>query len=311
MSFLFPNFAAPPPDVPDYISIRRQASSKIQNFLSSNHIQATSTEETWTIAKFHGKLAEIAQLKEQIQLFRQDFDAAKIPEIELLKAKLSTLLKEINSDSVLNQMKQKINRRQIKRANLKRKKQKKVETIQKVLKERELKSKKIDENIRQIQSKIAEEKAVNEGKAEIEKILSEAKRKIENAKQQLELCDHLTELRRLRKAQAGTSTDDFSLEASIQNLRSLWRGALAKYQQVHKDMEAYLLEELNRSQFVEDQWNEVLFGEKWLKTEISWKDLVAIRRAWDACLDTEGTPIPSFWVLPNESPSEGWSKYLL
>jgi len=294
--FAFPNFNVPPPQAPNTLSLRQEADLQIHNFLSTRNLNKPSNE--WNISKFKATIHRIDYLKTQI---RENLAS------EEQKEELSVLLQLVNNQEVLNNIKKKINRRKVKRSWIKRRKIQ----FRDQLKQREDKHKIIDENIRKLQTEATQERRIIEGKQEVDKVLSDAKKRLNHAKQQLELCESLYELRRLRKTQSSQEIDDSEFYSSITDLKEVWQKALEKYQKVYEDLESYVLQEFNYKQFVENQWNEVLFGEKTgFKVEKKWENLVAIRSAWDLCIDSEGTAIPSFWVVPNSNPNEEWKEYL-
>lgn len=208
----------------------------------------------------------------------------KSPDSVELQLKLEKYLKNLTSPVVVGEAKKSIERRKIKRRWLKRRKERVKIEYEKMLKYREQKHQEIDKRLRELQTEFLEARRIEQGKRETEKNLSHVKKQI------------------LRLEAEGT--DDRHLGQKRQQCDAL---------------EDILLQQFNRKQFVEDQWDRVLFGEKLskkidhplLRGETRLPDFVSIRDEWDACIDEEnGSTIPPFWVLPNENPIPAWMQYL-
>lgn len=270
---------------------------------------------------------EIRQCYDSIESLRNEISIISTNKINSTEAQWNLHFVELNEKvnqlqlvadrltSTQSQIQQAIQKREQKRANIKKQKIEIRKIRQMQQKHREEKHRIIDQWLEKNTQKTTEDKRRIETEKRVEKILSDVKQKKIEAEKQILLFESLKELHRLRfreKPTTSSNVDKFNQE--IDDLKLMWQSELEKY-----NMEEKTLRDLINDDNHFDAWHKVFFGtdikqnDSFMLGQNSLSQLIEIRRLWDKCIVSPNSPfastIPIGLVTPNPNPTKKWKTY--
>ncbi|CAI6364150.1 unnamed protein product [Macrosiphum euphorbiae] len=185
-------------------------------------------------------------------------------------------------------------------------------------------NRKIDAWQNTLKENILKEKRVNKTKTEANIVLKGVRGKIEDAKNQISLCDNLEKLRKYRLQNCVNKRKNPLLENSLNKLKKLWQQKLTDYNKEEEELKNMLIEaeaKKHEKREVEIQekfaeWDQILFGPNFKSHEMVFDNhtFLEIRRGWDKYVVDENeisssSSIPLGWILPLVPCNTDWAKY--
>lgn len=228
---------------------------------------------------------------------------------------LSATNQKYQNPNSLNSAKRAVEKRLKKRSRIKKRKAE-FDALKKcVLKNRELKHQQIDRWLNKNAEKNRENQREIENKQRAEEVLTDVKTLKNDAVKYVQTFDALQELYRVRNKDKAAGDSDFRRE--IEKLKKKWLDASEQYEAEEKRLRTFLncsnnLDEWQRTVFG-DEKNEEIFSLK--KHENGLAKLIEIRRQWDSFIVPDenpcGSSVPLGWAIPNASPTDQWTSYLI
>lgn len=333
---IFPNFNIPPPVIPQK-SLEEDVDTKIATFLKNHSLEPENSIPDFSMERskanlrlsdINQKLNNLEQLKNNLEKIFEELklNVEKLSEEEWQKKMIESKNLQEKIDFEINflhenrpKIQRLIKKRQNKRTSRKNRKILSRDQQNRVMSDRKMKHQEIDRNLKEIQIKLNAEKQAATEKEETQTTLASVHKRIREAKERLELFESLIKIRQITKQQSQRPERDVNEESffeEISRMKTLWNLALEQHLEEEWKLEEYLSNKFRPQQTIEQQWNEVIFGATTLKkidhpllrAEKSLNDFLTIRHEWDACVSTNGSSIPLFWVLPNKNDGD-WQLY--
>lgn len=261
---------------------------------------------------------ELEKLSENAVNLTEDERQLKLAEINQKKAELVAIVAKYKDPCIQTEINYAIEQRKAKRHRIKLRKAETKELKHLEAKRRQQKHEKIDKWFAENAQNIADERRRIQAEQKASIILSNVHQRKAEAQNYISLFDSLKELHQLRsrkkKGERFREGDIFSKE--MDELKAQWMEALAKYNEEEQRLQSIVNDNSNLN-----EWRSVLFGSS---TEAilgsggftgvqNLKELISIRKQWDAFLVPEENPfglaIPVGWVMPNSKPSDKWKVY--
>ncbi|XP_076276853.1 programmed cell death protein 7-like [Lasioglossum baleicum] len=285
------------------------------------------TKDAITAAyKLNEKLKIIcAELADNKDLSEEEWQE-KMNICETAKNEIMMLLEPIKDPHFLNQLKRDLERRKKKRLREKIKREKwRREKVMKMERRARLHAQ-IDSWIRKEQAVIEKEKQEENLRKDADMILSDIRGKRSDARKYLGLLQELQSLRNIKTNIARARGEHLSLAADeafnniIAKLTEQWSAFDREYSIEEQGLKLMLktdneerIEKQKKNVF--DEWENVLFGKKMLMNDQYDTDLanfISMRTAWDKYIstDSDASPIPVGWIMPDKPSSAAWQKCL-
>lgn len=261
---------------------------------------------------------ELGKLSQDFVNLTEDERHHKLAELNQNKEELIAILAKYKDPATQIEINYAIEQRKAKRNRIKLCKAQTKELKSLKLKCRQQKHEKIDKWFGENAQKIADERQRIQAEQKASIILSNVHQRKAEAEKYILLFDSLKELHQLRsrkkKCESFRQGDIFAKEMG--NLKAIWIEALAKYNEEEQRLQNFINDNSNFN-----EWCTVLFGSstqamlgsEGFSGEQKLKQLISIRKQWDAFLVCEenpfGSAIPVGWVMPNLKPSNEWKVY--
>ncbi|XP_003707212.1 uncharacterized protein LOC100882716 [Megachile rotundata] len=278
-----------------------------------------------SVYKLNEKLKTIcSELKDNQNLSEEEWQE-KVNICNTAKEEIVKLLKPIQDPHFLSQLNKDLEKRKKKRLREKIKREKwKNEKLMR-MENRARMHAHIDSWIRKKQAVIEKEKQEESLRKDADMILFDVRGKRNDARKYLGLLQELQNLRNVKVNIARARGEHLSAAADeafnniIAKLSTQWSTLDHEYSIEEQGLKLMLktdnenrIEKQKKNVF--DEWEKVLFGKKMTSDQYS-TDLtgfIAVRSAWDKYIstDSDASPIPIGWVMPNKPSSAAWQKSL-
>lgn len=327
-------FNAPPKPLNRFDIYKDRLSTSLQNRDPSTVKSSTATfqKPRKSIIKLSECTAELRQcyaligiIKEELEKLSQnlvnlseDKRQHKLAELNQQKEELVAIIAKYKDSGTQTEINYAIEQRKAKRHRIKLRKAETKELKRLKAKNRQQKHENIDKWFAENAQQIADERRRIQAEQKASIILSNVHQRKAEAEKYISLFDSLKELHQLRsrkkKCESFREGDIFSKE--MDSLKAMWMEALRKYNEEEQRLQSFINDNSNLN-----EWRSVLFGSS---TEAvsdargssgvrKLKELISIRKQWDAFLVPEenpfGSAIPVGWVIPNPKPSNEWKVY--
>ncbi|GAB0091008.1 hypothetical protein DMENIID0001_058000 [Sergentomyia squamirostris] len=250
--------------------------------------------------------------------------------LEVLRKEISEILHPLLEPAAIEELQEKLNKRQLKRTWLQNKKtayqsekQMKQERRVERMKFVEECNARLEQLEKESRDKELEKKAATD-------LLEVVKKRIRETQEYLAIFSRLKELYRARMVADGGnshSTEDFNQK--IDELKAVWEDLLMEEEEQKMTLDTIIDRRTSNDSLLtvpkttEAQWLETIFGpdsirdteNPYLAAERDLNSFLEIRTLWDKFLVPEHSPagvgssIPIFWALPSQNPSSAWRQY--
>lgn len=322
-------FNAPPEPLNRFDIYKNRLSTYLQNCNPSTSTFQTPRKSIIKLSECTAELKQsyalIDNIKEELEKFSQnsvniteDEHRLKLAELKQKKEELVAIVAKYKDPAIQSEINYAIEQRKTKRDRIKLRKAETNELKCLEVKNRQQKHEKIDKWFAENAQKIADERQRIQAEQKASIILSNVHQRKAEAEKNILLFDSLKELHQLRsrkkKGERFREGDIFSKE--MEDLKGMWMEALGKYNEEEKRLQNIINDNSNLN-----EWRSVLFGSstetisglKGSSNAQKLKELISIRKQWDAFLVPEENPfssaIPVGWVMPNPKPSDEWKVY--
>lgn len=278
-----------------------------------------------SVYKLNEKLKTISsELKDNENLSEEEWQE-KVNICNAAKEEIVKLLKPIQDPHFLSQLNKDLEKRKKKRLREKIKREKwKNEKLMRMEKRARMHAQ-IDLWIRKKQAVIEKEKQEEKMRKDADMILFDVRGKRNDARKYLGLLQELQNLRNVKvniaraRGEHLSSAADEAFNNIIAKLSTQWSTLDHEYSIEEQGLKLMLktdnenrIEKQKKNLF--DEWEKVLFGRKMTSDQYN-TDLtsfIAVRTAWDKYIssDSDASPIPIGWVMPNKPSSAAWQKSL-
>ncbi|KAG8195250.1 hypothetical protein JTE90_028401 [Oedothorax gibbosus] len=329
---------------------------KLMSFLKKFHIQKKEKSiSKITVAEFRSLLQQALLLSGMLQGRRQQLQSLlhgseeewekEMKDIAQIECQMTAVCETISVPSNLSSIQRKL--KLIKKKRELKQKLKQEASIIKLKKEqeREALNQEIDKWLDTIKEKNLKEEREIEMKKEADCILSEVRRKIQEAKRTIEKLKMFEKLRQVRQANAekkglfSAQPQNSLFESKMSYLRSLMQSQLRDYDGEERALKVMLEEEQGGRREEEEGWRiqrgrniqekkkknigTCVFGDAEEPSpedplflffqfhnsgNTSIESLVPIRHQWDVHLSDEGEAIPRQWVVPVAPSNPSWEE---
>lgn len=259
---------------------------------------------------------EIEQMSQNSSSMSESEWNQQIAQLNCHTDDLSAICLKYNDSNLFDEVQNLVEKRQIKRDRIKKRKAetkmvRKYEAIN-----RERKHNEIDKWLKKNTEEILKNQRELETKQRAEQILMNVKTRKTEAEKSILVLNSLKELNRVRNRNKN-ATDDSEFNREIDEIKQIWLDAHKKYEIEEKGLRTFL----NCTNILEE-WRNVMFGEpkkeyatfSAKKKDSGLNQLIKIRNLWDQCIVPDinpfGSNIPIGWVFPNPNPTDQWKKYI-
>lgn len=317
-----PPYLVPPIEVP---STEKNDADFIKHFESKLSPRKLKSKPALNISSLIEQLKDVLLLLNSLKVEENDLEQnmsslsdeewnARMLNIHKLKEEINKAMKSIHeTDLVL--LKKLVAQRAAKRRRLKRLKAEiKVEKEQ-MKKDREEKSRKIDDYLQKVKNEMDNAKQEEKAKAIADSVLRDVRRNKQDAKKCLVKLDALIKLRKAKmntakgRGEKVSEVEATAFNNNIEKLKLLWNRKLAEYEKEELQRRSQLegtVEEDCAAQTEEvvkaglQDWSEQFFGADHPQRDFGGDiDMfVRVRSEWDELVSEDGSPLPVGWVPP-------------